>query len=135
MAMGFSLAARNEPADVEWVAVARGVAALGRLLIMIMREDFTDARKRRKDARVSGGRSGGDDLGQIQKEWVKYAKKRAAVAPGIGPSALAAEIAGNEKLNPKREATNRNPYGERRAVGTIRNYLSGNRAKWNPDRP
>ncbi len=129
------LAARNEPLDEEWVAVARAAALLGCLVISFMREDYSASKKRHKAARVSGKLSGGDDLGQIQEEWVKYAKKRAVEAPGIGPSKLAAEIAGSEGLNPKREATNRHPYGKRRAIGTIRNYLSRNRAKWNPDRP
>ena len=134
LTMFSGLATKNEPLGDDWVAVARAAAWLGRLVIMITREDFSASKKRHKTARVMGKLSGGDDLGQTQEKWLKHAKKRAAKTPGMTASALAAEIAGNEKLNPRGKATDRHPDGKQKAVGTINNYLSKNRTEWDPER-
>lgn len=134
LTMFSGLAVRNEPIDDDWVAVARGAALLGRLLIMITREDFSSSKRRHRTARVMGKLSGGDDLGQIQEKWLKYAKEQAAQTPGVTASALAAAIAENENLNLRGKATDRHPNGKQKAVGTINNYLSKNRTEWDPER-
>jgi hypothetical protein len=116
------LAARNEPLDDNWVTVARAAAWLGRLLIMITREDFIDARKRRKGNIEAGKLSAGEEAPLDWQRWDDYAKRRKRETPTVNATQLAHEIHRDKELNPKGKA-----------FGTINNYLGKIRANWDPE--
>ena len=66
----------REPLEGDSVAVAQVTAWLGRLLVMITREDFSVGRKKQRSNIKGGERSAGYEVEEEQRRWKGHAQLR-----------------------------------------------------------